>query len=496
MTELQKALYRHFGFRSFKKGQEEIINSVLQKQDTIAMLPTGGGKSLCYQLPGYMLEGLVLIISPLLSLMEDQVQQLKAGGEKRVAALNSMLSPNERHFLLSNISRYKFLYLSPEALSSPYVLNRLKSVPVSLFVIDEAHCISEWGHDFRPDYSKLGPFRKALGQPPVLALTATATKETLLDVADVLGLEHAVRHLYSVNRPNILLAVENCTDTAEKINRIAELAEKLEGPGIVYCPTRKWAEELAAELNEKTGKRTDYYHGGMDTGDRILIQQQFIHNQLDCICCTNAFGMGVDKSDIRFVIHFSLPQTAEAFMQEIGRAGRDGKPSVSILLRAPGDIELQQQIIQMESLSDYDLEAILSTIKNAGTREERELRDVLINGGVQETQARTAVHLYLQGKTSKELLQKELTRRLENKLHKMHRVSALLGRKECIREALLAYFDESYEPDGQTGQCCTSCGIDLSPYEQKGERKNMERFDNWKLELDRIFGLRSAGELS
>lgn len=174
------------------------------------------GKSLCYQLPGYMMDGLVLIISPLLSLMEDQVQQLKAKGEKRVAALNSMLNSAERHFILSNISRYKFLYISPEALSSPYVLNRLKNVPVSLFVIDEAHCISEWGHDFRPDYSKLGPFRQALGKPPVLALTATATKETLRDVTDVLGLEHAVRHLYSVNRPNILLAAEHLADNAEK----------------------------------------------------------------------------------------------------------------------------------------------------------------------------------------------------------------------------------------------------------------------------------------
>ncbi|AMQ74572.1 MULTISPECIES: RecQ family ATP-dependent DNA helicase [Bacillus] len=496
MTELHKALSRYFGLHSFKKGQEEIMTSVLQKKDTIAMLPTGGGKSLCYQLPGYMMDGLVLIISPLLSLMEDQVQQLKAKGEKRVAALNSMLNSAERHFILSNISRYKFLYMSPEALSSPYVLNRLKNVPVSLFVIDEAHCISEWGHDFRPDYSKLGPFRQALGKPPVLALTATATKETLRDVTDVLGLEHAVRHLYSVNRPNILLAAEHLADNAEKISRLTELAEKLEGPGIIYCPTRKWAEELAAELNEKTGKRTDYYHGGMDTGDRILIQQQFIHNQLDCICCTNAFGMGVDKSDIRFVIHFYPPQTAEAFMQEIGRAGRDGSPSVSILLRAPGDTELQQQIIQTESLSDYDLEAILAVIRDAGTGDERKLRDVLINKGVQETQARTAVHLYLQGKTTKEQLQEELTYRVEKKLRKMNRFSALLERKECIREALLSYFDEPYEPVGQTGQCCSSCGLDLAPYEQKGERKNMERFEDWKLELGRIFGSESAGEFS
>ncbi len=183
-------------------------------------------------------------------------------------------------------------------------------------------------------------------------------------------------------------------------------------------------------------------------------------------------------------------------MQEIGRAGRDGSPSVSILLRAPGDTELQQQIIQTESLSDYDLEGILAVIRDAGTSDERKLRDVLINKGVQETQARTAVHLYLQGKTTKEQLQEELTYRVEKKLRKMNRFSALLERKECIREALLSYFDESYEPEGQTGQCCSSCGLDLAPYEQKGERKNMERFEDWKLELGRIFGSESAGEFS
>ncbi|MCY8514959.1 RecQ family ATP-dependent DNA helicase [Bacillus atrophaeus] len=495
MNKLQQALYQNFGFHTFKKGQEEIIQSVLNGKDTIAMLPTGGGKSLCYQLPGHLLDGMVLIISPLLSLMEDQVQQLKALGEKRAAALNSMLSRNERNTILENIGRYKFLYLSPEALQSDYVLDRLKRVPISLFVIDEAHCISEWGHDFRPDYSKLGLLRKTLGHPPVLALTATATKNTLLDVMNLLDLQHADRHLYSVNRPNIALKVENAADTAEKIYRTVQLVEQLQGPGIVYCPTRKWAEELSAEIKAKTNSRADFYHGGMESGDRILIQQQFINHQLDVICSTNAFGMGVDKADIRYVIHFHQPQTAEAFMQEIGRAGRDGKPSISILLRAPGDIELQQQIIQMEYLADHEISSILSILTATEERDEKKLRELLISHGVSETQARTIIHLFLSGKTSIELMTQELSHRMELKLDKMYHLSALLEQKSCLRESLLSYFSEAYKPDHTKNQCCSRCGIDLTAYEQKGEGNKMEPFDNWQSELNRIFGLQSEGEL-
>ncbi|CAN2250679.1 RecQ family ATP-dependent DNA helicase [Bacillus vallismortis] len=494
MTNLQQTLHQFFGFTSFKKGQEDIIRSILSGRDTIAMLPTGGGKSLCYQLPGYMLNGMVLIVSPLLSLMEDQVQQLKARGEKRAAALNSMLSKQERQFVLDHIHRYKFLYLSPEALQSPYVLEKLKSVPISLFVIDEAHCISEWGHDFRPDYSKLGQLRKQLGHPPVLALTATATKDTLQDVMNLLELQHAEQHLNSVNRPNIALRVEQAAHTAEKIDRVIQLVENLQGPGIVYCPTRKWAEELAGEIKSKTSSRADFYHGGMESGDRILIQQQFIHNQLDVICCTNAFGMGVDKPDIRYVIHFHLSQTAEAFMQEIGRAGRDGKPSVSILLRAPGDFELQEQIIQMESVTAEEIANVIRVLEKMEERDERRLRDLVMQYGIGETQSRMMIHLFKQGKTSIELMKQEISYRMELKLEKMRRVSFLLQRDGCIRQSLLTYFDESYEPDDGNLQCCSHCGFDLSLYEQKGERNKMAPLDSWSLELQRIFSLETVGE--
>ena len=211
------------------------------------------------------------------------------------------------------------------------------------------------GHDFRPDYSKLGDIKALLGHPVTLALTATATEATLKDISEILGLKAANYLIHSVDRPNIALHIEKLRDTAEKTERLTGLVQKLQGPGLVYCPTRKWAEELADKLRKEANLRTGFYHGGMEASDRMLIQQQFIRNQLDVVCCTNAFGMGVDKPDIRYVIHFSLPQTIEAYLQEIGRAGRDGKRSVSILLKAPGDEEIQEQLIQMEALSQSDI---------------------------------------------------------------------------------------------------------------------------------------------
>ncbi len=238
------------------------------------------------------------------------------------------------------------------------------------------------------------------------------------------------------------------------------------------------------------------YHGGMESGDRILIQQEFIHNQLDVICCTNAFGMGVDKPDIRYVIHFHLPQTAEAFMQEIGRAGRDGKPSVSISVAGARDFELQEQIIQMESVTDEEIANVIRVLEETEERDERRSRDILMQYGVGETQARMMIHLFMQGKTSIELIKREISYRMELKLEKMRRVSFLLQRDGCLRQSMLTYFDESYEPDDGNLPCCSHCGFDLSLYEQKGERSKKSPLDSWSSELQRIFSLQTVGELN
>lgn len=225
MDKLHQTLMRYFGHDTFKAGQEDIIRSVLHQKDTVAMLPTGGGKSLCYQIPGYMTDGLVLIISPLLSLMEDQVERMKMRGEKRVAALNSTLSFQERRHIIRHLPSYKFLFVAPEALMSEVLLEQLKSMRIGLFVVDEAHCISEWGHDFRPEYSKLGEWREALGHPVALALTATATKQTLKDTVQTLRLQHPDFHIHSVNRPNIALVKEVHESKEAKEKRAIELAD-------------------------------------------------------------------------------------------------------------------------------------------------------------------------------------------------------------------------------------------------------------------------------
>lgn len=496
MDKLHQTLMRYFGYDSFKAGQEDIIQSVLNQKDTVAMLPTGGGKSICYQIPGYMTDGLVLIISPLLSLMEDQVERMKMRGEKRVAALNSTLSFQERRHIIRHLPSYKFLFVAPEALMSEVLLEQLKSMHIGLFVVDEAHCISEWGHDFRPEYSKLGEWREALGHPVALALTATATKQTLKDTVQTLRLQHPDFHIYSVNRPNIALVKEVHETKEEKEKRAIELVEFLQGPGLIYCPTRQMTEDMALFMKQKTHQRVEFYHGGMDAGDRMLIQQQFISGQLDLICCTSAFGMGIDKADIRFVIHLSPPQSIEAFMQEIGRAGRDGKNSVSILLYTEEDADIQQHLIQTEGFDDPEIDFFLARLTQMQINDEKKLREQLMESGLKETRARMLIHYYrmYQSEQPRVLLMKlkeKLQDRQTEKLRKVWQFKERITGHSCFRQSLLSYFYEQLDQTETTfsGNCCSSCGLDLSDYEKKEQPLELNEMKHWKTVLDRMFHL-------
>lgn len=348
--ELKAALKQYFGYSSFKTGQEETIQSVMAGKDTLSILPTGTGKSLCYQLPSYLLPpGLTVIVSPLISLMYDQVQQIHQRGEKRVVALNSQLSYHEKQWILQHLSSYRYLFLSPEMILQPQVLATLKKLPLALFVVDEAHCISQWGIDFRPEYRQLGQVRKELQNPVTLALTATATPLVEADIQHILFADQPIHTIrLSVNRPNIHYQV---VETSHKDEAIEQFILDYQGPGIVYFSSKKKAEQMASALQAK-GIAAAAYHGGLDTIDRGKIQQQFLNHQLEILCATTAFGMGVNKPDIRYVIHYHLPASLEAFVQESGRAGRDGNPALSLLFYQEGD-EYLQRLLAADTVDEF-----------------------------------------------------------------------------------------------------------------------------------------------
>lgn len=346
-TALTAVLKEKFGFDSFKPGQAEVLEALTAGKNTLAMLPTGGGKSLIYQMMVNMRDGLVIIVTPLLSLMQDQVARLNYAGEPKVVALNSTLPQDARRTILRSLDQYKFLFVSPEMLGQTVVQSALRKVKINLLVVDEAHTIVSWGPDFRPDYLALPQVHKKLGQPQLLLLTATATPKMMTDITVPFGLPESDWFIYrqSVDRPNIYLHTETLANEGQKRERLADLVRQLQGPGIVYFSSRKLATSMADWLAENTGRRVAAYHAGLDTMSRYRIQQQFMLGQIDVIAATSAFGMGIDKDNVRYVIHYHLSNDLANYLQEIGRAGRDGEQSAAILLYVPGDENLQLNMI-------------------------------------------------------------------------------------------------------------------------------------------------------
>ncbi len=346
-TALTAVLKEKFGFDSFKPGQAEVLEALTAGKNTLAMLPTGGGKSLIYQMMGNMRDGLVIIVTPLLSLMQDQVARLNYAGEPKVVALNSTLPQDARRTILRSLDQYKFLFVSPEMLGQTVVQSALRKVKINLLVVDEAHTIVSWGPDFRPDYLAMPQVHKKLGQPQLLLLTATATPKMMTDITVPFGLPESDWFIYrqSVDRPNIYLHTETLVNEGQKRERLADLVRQLQGPGIVYFSSRKLATSMADWLAENTGRRVAAYHAGLDTMSRYRIQQQFMLGQIDIIAATSAFGMGIDKDNVRYVIHYHLSNDLANYLQEIGRAGRDGEQSAAILLYVPGDENLQLNMI-------------------------------------------------------------------------------------------------------------------------------------------------------
>ena len=356
--DIFEVLKRHFGYDSFRPNQEEIIRHVMAGHDALVLMPTGGGKSICYQIPALALPGITIVISPLLSLMKDQVETLKANGIE-AGALNSGNDSTAdmliRRKCLSG--RVKLLYISPEKLLAEmgYLLRHLQ---ISLFAIDEAHCISQWGHDFRPEYTQLGVLRENFPDTPVMALTATADKITRHDIIEQLKLKDVREFIASFDRPNLSLSVKRGYKAAEKMHFILNFIKaRPREAGIIYCLSRKTTEKLAADLRLR-GINASSYHAGMSTLERNQTQEYFKNDQLLVVCATIAFGMGIDKSNVRWVIHYNMPKSIESFYQEIGRAGRDGAPADTILFYSLADIvqltefarQSGQQAINMDKL--------------------------------------------------------------------------------------------------------------------------------------------------
>ncbi|TVZ52420.1 DNA helicase RecQ [Dokdonia sp. Hel_I_53] len=349
--ELKSLLKTNFGYDNFRPNQQEIIESVCAGNDALVIMPTGGGKSMCFQLPAVAMEGTTLVISPLIALMKDQVDALQANGIK-AAYYNSTQPADEIQEVIENLDdgQLDLIYVAPESLQllDPH----LTTAKINLIAIDEAHCISSWGHDFRPAYTQLGYLKNKLPDTPLIALTATADKSTQDDIADQLGIAHAKKYISSFDRPNLYLDVRPGQKRNEQILKF--LNKRPFESGIIYCLSRKSTEQLAAKLNAK-GFQAKAYHAGMNAEERSKVQERFINDKTPIIVATIAFGMGIDKSNVRWVIHYNMPKNLEGYYQEIGRAGRDGLPAHTLLFYSYADTIMLRKFIENAQNADYQI---------------------------------------------------------------------------------------------------------------------------------------------
>jgi RecQ family ATP-dependent DNA helicase len=482
MQDVREALSTNFGHGDFRAGQEAIIRSVLSGRPTVAILPTGGGKSLCYQLPAMLLEGTTVVASPLLALMKDQVDALTARG---IAAtfVNSSLGEDERRDRQARIAAgvFRLVYVAPERFRSGSFRAAIARLRVPLFAIDEAHCISSWGHDFRPEYQRLAEARGHLRAERVLALTATATPEVRKDIVRSLALDDPQVFVAGFDRPNLFIEVARAAGDQEKVGRIVALARR-GGPGLVYAATRRNVEKVVTALRAN-GVDALGYHAGMDDAERTSAQERFLRGEALVVVATNAFGMGVDKADIRFVAHFDVPRSLEAYYQEIGRAGRDGAPSLSLLLFNYADVMLQKRMIegsrpkeatvravwaaarvievgtaaQLASTCDLhpaDAQSALKLLEAAGHVARRGQEFSLLTPGVEEP----SVDFEL------------AATRVVHERQMLDRIVRFCDTAGCRRRSLLRYFGDPDSP-----WSCAACDCCVGPQAPAAEEVSLDR---------------------
>ncbi|HLR54057.1 MAG TPA: RecQ family ATP-dependent DNA helicase [Pseudogracilibacillus sp.] len=501
--KLETYLHTYFGYHEFQQGQREIITDVLKGQDVLGVLPTGSGKSLCYQLPAKILPGLTIVISPLISLMIDQVKQMKAYAYKEVEALHSFQAWKDKQQILQQMNEYKLLFMSPELLQNKEIQHKMKQVTISLFVIDEAHCISQWGHDFRPDYLRLRNIFAAYQESPVLALTATASSKVQNDIEHALERVPMQKHTYSIERHNISLVVEQITEgETEKKERLITYLTKCPAPTIIYFSSRMKAEEISSYIHDKLPDRqVAYYHAGMQQEERMQIQQQFLYNQLDIICSTSAFGMGINKSNIHLVIHYHIPTQLESFVQEIGRAGRDGKPSLSVVLYRKSEKQIPLTIIQNEVPTMEEITVVCDYLQNLASQGEsvpsfsEELSQKL---QINEVNWRFLMFQLEYRKMMKDgvlesapekwekIIEEITTFSRSHYLNKQKEVWKLINWMEgttCLRTSLYRHFQEHVQKKEKN--CCSNCGVAIHEFADSTVRKTTQNgpSKNWQDEL-------------
>jgi ATP-dependent DNA helicase RecQ len=484
LTDAVASLRQHFGFEDFREGQREVIGSILEGKDAVVVMPTGSGKSLCYQLPAMILEGVTLVVSPLIALMKDQVDALQARGLP-ATFINSSISEQEQHARIDSLKRreHKLVYIAPERFRSSRFNAALQQIPISLFAVDEAHCISTWGHDFRPDYLRLRNVIKSLDKVQTLALTATATPYVRSDIVQQLGLNRPQTFVSGFDRPNLSIEVLHTQREREKIARIRSLARATSGSGIIYASTRKAVEQVGAKLKALDLKVSEY-HGGMSDAMRVRAQDDFMSGRTQMIVATNAFGMGIDKPDIRFVVHYQMPGSIEAYYQEIGRAGRDGLPSTCVLCFNYADKNTHDFFIEgsypdisvikqvYDSLAGTELKRIeLSTTeiaRRAGETNEMAVQSALYmleraghiqrtapalnRGGRGAQQGRSIIMLDTEPATKLRLDPMEVSRRGELERRKLRAIIDFCYTDRCFRAHILNYFG-----DRKSERLCGTC---------------------------------------
>src|SRR6185437_986753 len=466
------ALQRVFGYPDFRPGQEEVITAVLQRRDTLAVMPTGGGKSVCYQLPALLFDGgLTLVVSPLLALMKDQVDALRAAGVS-AAAINSSLGPEEQARTLRDAAagKLQLVYVAPERFGNGAVTAALRGLHVNLLAVDEAHCISQWGHDFRPSYRDLGGVRARIGNPPIVALTATADPRVRDDIIDRLGLHEPVVHVAGFDRPNLRF---DCVRVSSQKQKQEQIAEQLRGlkddSAIVYCGTRKRVEELSAYLQQQR-IRCARYHAGMEDADRRRIQEAFARDSLRIIVATNAFGMGIDRPDVRMVLHHDMPDSLESYYQEAGRAGRDGDPSECILYFAPRDRSLREFFIDLShpepgAVVDVYRKLVAFAGERVHIREVMEGDDqpginaaiqALVDSGLAERGGQMVRALRPDGESVIDTAGLEAHR--QHALNKLDSMQRYAESSTCLRARILSYFGDESQVTA-----CGNCGPCIAP---------------------------------